>query len=150
MGERLNMMSIGLDHTYLPELDILHLAQTHTILRAERTTPHDGIPTFITQTGWNELVEHHHQSNETLKDTSLRVLSALERISAHLMTEAAQKTKARDIKKESFLYTLESDLFPSSSQTRLVFVKDKTHSVACALIGTPQHLRQIINNKYSW
>ncbi|OOL18363.1 hypothetical protein AL01_06090 [Bombella intestini] len=140
-------MAITLDPTRLPKLDILSLAQNGLILRAERTTPEAGIPSFLTRAGWNELIAHHRHSTteggETEEQTASRLLPALERISARLLSEAAREAEAQG-QQDASVFTLETDLFPSSAQTRLVLVADRTHPVACALIGTPEQITQLL------
>lgn len=137
-------MPISLDPYQLPELDILTLAQSGRLVRAERETPEDGVPALVTRSGWNELVQHYIQEHEAPSDTAQRVLIALERSASLLMTEAAKAVQEQNDDTPPSLYTLETDLFPSNRQTRLVFVRDKSHPVACALIGTPQHITEII------
>lgn len=137
-------MPISLDPAQLPELNILTLAQSGAIVRAERETPEDGIPAFITRSGWNELISHHAQEQETVADTATRVLTALEKSIGLLMTQAAKAAQEHEQSTPPSLYSLETDLFPSSPQTRLVFVKDTSHHVACALIGTPDQISDII------
>lgn len=143
-------MAITLDPTRLPKLDILSLAQNGLILRAERDTPEAGIPSFLTRAGWNELIAHHRRPAtneagpaESEEQTASRLLPALERISARLLSEAAREAEAQSQQGAS-VFTLETDLFPSSTQTRIVLVADKTHPVACALIGTPEHITQLL------
>lgn len=102
-------MPIPLNSHQLPELDILSLAQSGQLLRAERETPEDGIPAFITRSGWNELVQHYAQKNETFPDTAQRVLIALERSVILLMTEAA-KAAQNHTDETPTLYSLETDL----------------------------------------
>ncbi len=140
-------VTIALDPARLPKLDILSLARTGLILRAERETPDTGIPSFLTRSGWVELVTHHRRSTtdgiETEEQTANRLLPALERICARLLSEAARGAKAQD-RQDASVFTVETDLFPSSTQTRIVLVADRTHPVACALIGTPEQITQLL------
>ncbi|MXV43994.1 hypothetical protein GS501_02860 [Saccharibacter sp. 17.LH.SD] len=133
--------SITLNPKIFPKLDIVSLAQTGKILRAERTTTKNGIPAFITREGWNELILHHARDGEPLSLTTQKILPALEQSVARLLGEAAQASTERP----ASLYTLETDLFPSNTQTRLALVCDQTHHVACALIGTPKHLQHLLH-----
>lgn len=146
----MGLMAITLDPSRLPRLDILTLARDGLILRAERETPETGIPSFLTRAGWNELIAHHrrpsHDGNgpaETEEQTASRLLPALERTSSRLLGEAAREAETQR-KQDASVFTVETDLFPSSSETRIVLVADRTHPVACALIGTPEQITQLL------
>lgn len=147
----MGLMTITLDPTSLPKLDILSLAQNGLIMRAERETPETGIPSFLTRAGWNELITHHRRPAdgsesgpaETEEQTASRLLPALERISTRLLSEAAREAETQK-KQDASVFTVETDLFPSSPETRIVLVADKTHPVACALIGTPEQITQLL------
>ncbi len=138
-------MTIMLDPAHLPKLDVLSLAQNGLILRAERETPKGSIPCFLTRAGWEELIAHHKTTpEETEAQIGARLLPALERICARLLSEAAKEAEQQH-KEDATVFTLQTDLFPSSAQTRLVFVADKTHPVACALIGTVEHINHLLS-----
>lgn len=146
----MGLMAITLDPASLPKLDILSLAQNGLILRAERDTPETGIPSFLTRAGWNELIAHHRRPAdgdsgpaETEEQTASRLLPALERISTRLLSEAAHGAETQK-KQDASVFTVETDLFPSSPETRIVLVADRTHPVACALIGTPEQITQLL------
>ncbi|KXV32572.1 hypothetical protein FXF46_08845 [Gluconobacter thailandicus] len=124
-----------LDPSTLPSVNILGLAQGGAILRAERETPPDGIPAFITKEGWDELIAAH-AANHVAPHTV--VLPALEKAVARILAHAAKAAQAEG--KTAPVISLESDLFPSDPTLILAFVKDETHPVACALIGTAAHL----------
>lgn len=124
-----------LDPSTLPSVNILGLAQSGAILRAERETPPDGIPAFITKEGWDELIAAHadnHVAPHTI------VLPALEKAVARVLAHAAEAAQTEG--KTAPVISLESDLFPSDRTLILAFVRDETHPVACALIGTASHL----------
>lgn len=128
-------MSVMLDPSTLPSVNILGLAQSGAILRAERETAPDGIPAFITKEGWNELIAAHaddHTAPHTV------VLPALEKAVARILSHAAESAQGEG--KTAPVISLESDLFQSDSTLILAFVRDETHPVACALIGTAGHL----------
>ncbi|AFV99944.1 hypothetical protein BAR24_07080 [Gluconobacter oxydans] len=124
-----------LDPSTLPSVNILGLAQGGAILRAERETPPDGIPAFIAKEGWDELIAAH-AANHVAPHTV--VLPALEKAVARILAHAAKAAQAEG--KNAPVISLESDLFPSDPTLILAFVKDETHPVACALIGTAAHL----------
>ncbi|MDF7674289.1 hypothetical protein PT277_02665 [Acetobacteraceae bacterium ESL0709] len=134
-------MSIALDPTVLPALDIISLAQSGKILRAERTTEQDGIPCFILRKDWDRLKSRDGKGN-TLSDETL--LRALEKISARFLQEAAKACKL--LGNESHqnalpsTFEIESDLFPHRKKVFLLLVRDATHPVVCALIGTSSAL----------
>ncbi|WP_231118867.1 hypothetical protein [Oecophyllibacter saccharovorans] len=136
----------------LPALDILTLAQEGRILRAERETPPDGVPVFVTRAGWDELLSHHGKGEPEEKVALTKLLPALEQISARLLAQAAEASEhhAKPAAQENApkappsIFTLESDLFPSDPQTRLVLVRDRTHPVVCALLGTPAQLATLL------
>lgn len=124
-------MSIKLDPMILPALDILGMAQSGTLLRAERETPPDGIPAFVTRAGWDELVATH-AGDHTAPHTVL--LPAMEKAVARLLSHAAEAASRDGVMTP--VVTIQSDLFPSDPDLVLAFVRDTTHPVACALIGT--------------
>lgn len=124
-------MSIKLDPAILPALDILGMAQSGALLRAERDTPPDGIPAFVTRSGWDELIATH-AANHDAPHTVL--LPALEKAVARLLSHAAEGASRNG--EMTPVITLQSDLFPSDPDLVLAFVRDSTHPVACALIGT--------------
>ncbi|MFT8808553.1 hypothetical protein [Gluconobacter sp.] len=124
-------MSIKLDPAILPALDIVGMAQSGALLRAERETPPDGIPVFVTRTGWEELTATHAADHATPHTV---LLPALEKAAARILSHAAE-TASRSGEMTPVL-TLQSDLFPSDPDLVLAFVRDSTHPVACALIGT--------------
>lgn len=142
-------MAVTLDPSRLPQLDILALARSGLIVRAERETPETGIPSFLTRAGWNELIAHHRRpsegstEHEPEEQTASRLLPALERISTRLLGEAAREAETRQ-QQDTSLFTIETDLFPSSPETRIILVADRTHPVACALIGTPEQITQLL------
>lgn len=144
MGKRLIDMAITLNPEHLPKLDIVALAQSGHIVRAERDTAEGGVPVFLTKEGWDELVlQHRKQSNEPIEQTASHLLPALEKISARILAEAAHAAETQK-QEHAALFTLETDLFPSSPQTRLVLVADKTHPVVCALLGTPAQITLLL------
>ncbi|GBR70060.1 hypothetical protein [Gluconobacter kanchanaburiensis] len=124
-------MSIKLDPMMLPALDILGMAQSGAVLRAERETPSDGIPAFVTRSGWDELVATH-ASDHTAPHTVL--LPAMEKAVTRLLSHAAEAASRDGVMAPTI--TIQSDLFLSDPDLVLAFVRDITHPVACALIGT--------------
>lgn len=124
-------MSIKLDPTILPALDILGMAQSGALLRAERETPPDGIPAFVTRAGWDELIATHAAHHDTPHTV---LLPALEKAVSRLMSHAAEEASRNG--EMTPVLTLQSDLFPSDPDLVLAFVRDSTHPVACALVGT--------------
>lgn len=124
-------MSIKLDPAILPALDILGMAQSGALLRAERETPPNGIPAFVTRAGWDELTAthaDHHDAPHTV------LLPALEKAVARILSHAAEAASRNG--EMTPVLTMPSDLFPSDPDLVLAFVRDNTHPVACALIGT--------------
>lgn len=128
-------MSVMLDPSTLPSVNILGLAQSGAILRAERETPPDGIPAFVTKAGWDELITAHADNHAA---PHLIVLPALEKAVTRILAHAAEAAQSEG--KTAPVISLESDLFPSDPTLILAFVRDETHPVACALIGTADHL----------
>ena len=129
-----------LDPSTLPPVNILGLAQSGTILRAERETLPDGIPAFITKAGWDELTAAHNTS-------AALVLSSLEKAVARLLAHAAEDAQTNG--RTAPVISLESDLFPSDPTLILTFVRDETHPVACALLGTASHLTEVLKKDAS-
>lgn len=142
----IDIMSITLDPTTLPALDIIALAQSGQILRAERETAENGIPCFITKQDWNHL---KHEMNYKLTDEAL--LTALEKISARFLQEAARSCSLlKAAPQETDLpnsFEIESDLFTDHRKIFLILVRDMTHPVACALIGTSTTLLDTLRSK---
>ncbi|MBS1102747.1 hypothetical protein JK202_06900 [Gluconobacter sp. Dm-62] len=132
-------MSIKLDPELLPALDILRMAQSGTLLRAERHTPPDGIPAFVTRDGWNELVETHAGNHDA---PHMVLLPALEKAVLRIMSHAAEQASSSG--EMTPVITLPSDLFPSDPDLVLSFVRDSTHPVACALIGTAAQIENAL------
>jgi len=128
-------MSVMLDPSTLPSVNILGLAQSGAILRTERETPPDGIPAFVTKAGWDELIAAHADNHAA---PHLIVLPALEKAVNRILAHAAEAAQSEG--KTAPVISLESDLFPSDPTLILAFVRDETHPVACALIGTADHL----------
>lgn len=132
-------MSIKLDPAILPALDILGMAQSGAILRAERNTPPDGIPAFVTRTGWDELIATHATEHNAPNALLLPALEkAVSRLLAHTAEEASRNGEMTPV------ITLQSDLFPSDPDLVLAFVRDSTHPVACALIGTAAQIEMAL------
>ncbi|MCX5616332.1 hypothetical protein NQF87_05005 [Bombella sp. TMW 2.2559] len=144
----MGLMAVTLDPSRLPQLDILALARSGLIVRAERETPEIGIPSFLTRAGWNELIANHRRpsegstEHEPEEQTASRLLPALERICTRLLGEAAREAETQQ--QDASIFTIETDLFPSSPETRIILVADRTHPVACALIGTPEQITQLL------
>ncbi|QDH17300.1 hypothetical protein [Swingsia samuiensis] len=132
-------MSISLDPSLFPAIDIITLAQTGLILRAERQTPPDGIPVFVTKEGWTELVSSHAPEHPSPHEI---IIPALEKAITRLLSHAAET--AEKTKEMAPVLYLESDLFPSNAELLIAFVRDKEHPVTCALIGTRQHLSHVL------
>lgn len=139
----------------LPRLNIVGLAQSGQILRAERETPPDGVPVFVTKEGWNDLLRHYGDGKDPAELARTKLLPALERISTQLLAEAAQASKEKTSSGATpesekagtpSVFTLESDLFPGDRETRLVLVRDETHPVVCALLGTPAQLAHLLSS----
>ncbi|WP_418609053.1 hypothetical protein [Gluconobacter cerinus] len=137
-------MSVVLDPSSLPAVNILGLAQSGAILRAERETPPDGVPAFITREGWDELVAAHASEHDTPHTI---VLPALEKTVTRLLAHAAQA--ASEEGGTAPVVSLESDLFPSDRTLILAFVRDETHPVACTLIGTAHQLAGVLRSATS-
>lgn len=137
-------MSVEINPQYLPEINILEMAQTGMILRAELEIPPNGVPVFITRLGWNELLAHYLLQNptETRSDAHHKLLLILSRITAKLLKDAAQYCKNTPPPLPSS-FIIETDLFPSSKETSLIFVRAKDHHAACALLGTQDHIRHL-------
>lgn len=132
-------MNVSLDPTLLPALDIVGLAQSGQILRAEKETPPDGVPFFVTHEGWDELVLTHAAQHKT---PHAFVLATLEKVVAKLQAHAAEGARERGAHRP--IITIPSDLFPSDPMVVLAFVRDASHPVACALIGTANHLASLL------
>ncbi|MBS1087636.1 hypothetical protein [Gluconobacter wancherniae] len=132
-------MSVSLDPNTLPIINVVGLAQSGTILRAERKTPSDGVPAFVTRDGWEELVSLYAKDSEKPHEI---VLPALERAAGRILAHAAEA--AVSDRRNSPVFNLESDLFASDPTLVLAFVRDTEHPVACALIGTAAQLSQIL------
>lgn len=135
-----------LEAGHLPQWDILGLAQRELLVRAERETPPGGIPLFVTRTGWNLLVAHYNQG-EDLSASAERILPVIERLFAYLCQEIAARDhqanqgQAHEDGSVSRLclescYYVQTDLFPGESETLLLFLRDKTHHIICAVLGT--------------
>lgn len=135
-------MPISLDPKTLPALNIIELATQGLIMRAERETPPDGLPVFITRPGWEELLTTH--TNDAENGATL-VLPALEKATHRLLAHAAQA--ASEDKTFAPLVTVESDLFKSATSVLLTFVRDSTHPVACVLIGTEAHIATVLKDR---
>ncbi|MFT9096720.1 MAG: hypothetical protein ABF459_16480 [Gluconobacter cerinus] len=135
-------MPLKLAPARLPALDILGMAQSGTLLRAERETPSDGIPAFVTRAGWDELAATH-AANHDAPHTVL--LPALEKAVSRILAHAAQN--ASNTGEMTPVTTLQSDLFPSDPDLVLAFVRDSTHPVACALIGTAPQIETALRRQ---
>ncbi|WP_415571466.1 hypothetical protein [Gluconobacter sp.] len=135
-------MPIKLDPALLPALDILGMAQSGALLRAERETPSDGIPAFVTRAGWDELAATHAANHNAPHSV---LLPALEKAVARILTHAAQN--ASQMGEMTPVTTLQSDLFPSDPDLVLAFVRDSTHPVACALIGTATQIEAALRSR---
>lgn len=133
--------SLSLDPLALPMLDIVNLANRGTIIRAELETPENGVPAFITAAGWHALQALHGTDTH---DRQLSLLRALERAVHRLLSHAAD-TMARS-KQKTFdpVMTCTSDLFEPEGMLQMAFVRDRTHPVACMLVDTPDHLRELL------
>lgn len=131
------VMSITLDPAALPEIDIISLAQTGQIVRAERRTEENGIPCFISRKDWDLLKEEYNSSSSHENET---LLAALEKTTSLFLQEAAKTYSS--LKKQHAKTTLpstfqiESDLFHDRKTVFLFLVKDMTHPVCCAVIST--------------
>ncbi len=135
-------MPIKLDPALLPALDILGMAQSGTLLRAERETPSDGIPAFVTRAGWHELAATHAANHDAPHTVLLPALEkAVSRILAHAAHNASHTGEITPVT------TLQSDLFPSDPDLVLAFVRDSTHPVACALIGTAPQIETALRRQ---
>ncbi|EHH69080.1 hypothetical protein [Gluconobacter morbifer] len=124
-------MSVTLEPASLPSVDIVGLAQSGQILRAERDTPPDGVPVFITREGWNDLLATHATDSAS---SPAAVLPALEKAVTRIMAHAAEAAGKEGM--TTPVISMKSDLFSSDGTLILAFVRDSTHPVACALIGT--------------
>ncbi|GBR52515.1 hypothetical protein AA106555_0944 [Neokomagataea thailandica NBRC 106555] len=135
-------MFFKLDPAKLPALDIVGLATSGLIVRAERETPADGIPAFITRPGWEELLTSHAADVE---NGSALVLPPLEKAVQRLLAHAAQS--ASEEQNFAPLVTLESDLFASAPSLLVMFVRDQSHPVACVLVGTEEHIATTLKGR---
>ncbi|GBR47143.1 hypothetical protein [Neokomagataea thailandica] len=135
-------MPISLDPTILPSLNIIDLATQGLIVRAERETPEDGLPIFITRPGWEELLTTHTHDAE---HGATIVLPALEKAVHRLLAHVAHAT--HEEKNFAPLITVDSDLFQSAASLLLAFVRDSTHPVACVLIGTEPHIATVLKDR---
>ncbi len=135
-------MPIKLDPTLLPALDILGMAQSGALLRAERETPPDGIPAFVTRAGWDELAATHASDHSA---PHIVLLPALEKAVSRILAHAAQN--AAHTGEMTSVTTLQTDLFPSDPDLVLAFVRDSTHPVACALIGTALQIETALRSQ---
>ncbi|AOX19235.1 hypothetical protein [Kozakia baliensis] len=137
------MKTLSLDPTALPPLDIIDLANSGVIVRAERETPPDGIPAFVTAQGWQELLQRYADGNS---DIAPRVLAALEQAIKRLLDHAATSFAQSTHNEIAPILSCPSDLFASNGTIQIAFVRDRQHPVACVLIGTVEQLRELIKN----
>ncbi|RUT25427.1 hypothetical protein C0V97_12680 [Asaia sp. W19] len=126
------MKEFVLDPSTLPEIDIVDLAQSGQILRAEQTTPPGGIPAFLTRDDWRRIV-HRHATPDSDENA---LLAAVERAIHRLLDHAATTLAARPAGLVSATLTVKTDLFDTRGETFLSFVRAKGHPVACVVIGT--------------
>ncbi|QHI95252.1 hypothetical protein GT348_02255 [Aristophania vespae] len=137
-------MSITLDPNSLPSLDIIGLSQSGQIVRAERHTQEDGIPSFIIRQDWDALKTREGHEQPAYSDEAL--LIALEKISAHFLQEAAKTFITlgghESEKRPPAIFEIESDLFLNQKKVFLLLVRDKAYPVICALIGSSSAILQ--------
>ncbi|WP_122050256.1 hypothetical protein [Asaia bogorensis] len=126
------MKEFALDPATLPEADILGHAQAGRLLRAERTTPPNGVPAFITCEDWKTMAARFGTAAE--KDIDL--FQALEKAVQRLLGHAAETLAKREAGVISATLSAQTDLFDEDGPTYLSFLRDSTHPVACVVIGT--------------
>lgn len=131
--------SIQLDPNTLPVLDIVELANTGAIRRAEQQTPPDGIPVFVTALGWLELEDRYGIDNPR------KILRSLESAAHRLLSHAATTLATQSAGEVSATITCPSDLFTENGSVNLSFVRDREHPVVCVLIGTTDHLMALLS-----
>ena len=133
------MNTVTLDPARLPALDIITLAQSGILMRAERETSPDGVPVFLTQEGWMDL----HERRPSLGLPELQL--AVEKATRHLMTHAAETVATQKPDAAPGLFICPSDFFEENGNVHIVFVRDIAHPVVCAVIGTREHIRHILS-----
>ncbi|WP_261763174.1 hypothetical protein [Asaia bogorensis] len=127
-----DMKEFALDPATLPEADILGLAQTGQLLRAERQTPENGIPAFISREDWDRTRARFGACGRDSGD----LLTALEKAVQRLMGHAAETLATREAGVVSAILSARTDLFDDGGPTYLSFLRDATHPVACVIIGS--------------
>ena len=126
------MKEFALDPMNLPATDIVQLAQAGLLCRAERETPAGGVPAFLTRQDWDRLATRF--SSEAPKPE--RLLEAVERAVWRLLAHAAATLSQRPQGNVSATMSARTDLFTENGETYLSFVRDRSHPVACVIIGT--------------
>lgn len=126
------MKEFALDPTTLPSADILGHAQAGRLLRAERQTPENGVPAFITREDWEQMAARFGVTGQSSAD----LLPALERAVQRLLAHAAKTLSEREPGVISAVLSARTDLFGENTQTYLSFLRDSTHPVACVVIGS--------------
>lgn len=135
------MPDIHIDPDVLPSFDIVMLANSGALLRAEAETPPNGVPAFVTAAGWRMIeARYRHASPEELLTNLGR---ATHRLLAHA-AEAYAETDHSDEISAPGSFSCPSDLFENNGTLHLAFIRDTTHPVICAVIGTNKHLQDLM------
>ncbi|GBR14280.1 MULTISPECIES: hypothetical protein [Asaia] len=126
------MQEFALDPATLPATDILELAQAGLLCRAERETPSGGIPAFVTRQDWDCLAERFGREAAAPE----RLIEAVERAVWRLLSHAAATLSKQTPGSVSATMSARTDLFSDDGETYLSFVRDRTHPVACVIVGS--------------
>ncbi len=100
--------------------------------RAERDTPDGGVPVFMTKVDWDTISERFSVETSSPNDH----IVAVERAVHHLLGHAAESLTKCPAGEISAVLNVKTDLFAENGETFLSFVRDRTHSVVCVIIGT--------------
>lgn len=138
------MTDIRLDPDALPVIDIVALAQEGALLRAEHDTPPDGIPAFVTAAGWRMLCARYAGDDPHGLLTHLG--KAVHRLLAHAAQSHAAEHRAGHAAPASF--SCPSDLFEDNGTLHIAFLRDTNHPVICTLIGTKDHIRDLMETPF--
>lgn len=135
---------ISLDPSTLPPADIIALAQSGLLCRAERDTPDGGVPAFMTKVDWDTISVRFSVETPSPND----LIAAVERAVHHLLGHAAERLTKCPAGEVSAVLNVKTDLFAENGETFLSFVRDRTHPVACVIVGT--HPWNVMKSMYAF
>ncbi|GAN54126.1 hypothetical protein [Tanticharoenia sakaeratensis] len=133
------MTTVRIDPFQFPDLDIVALANDGHILRAERETAPGALPAFITAGDWELLLDRFASTHpDSVQGVVTGLEKATQRLMAHLAAAASETGQTPPT------FTCPSDLFADDGTVIVALVRDRSHPVVCALVGTEDNIRTLL------